>query len=171
MPLRILSPLHRATRQIAMHLEAPCRRLGMAPREGHLLSYLRRYAPCPIGELHRVFGHKRSTLTGMLDRLEQRGLLRRRRQPHDRRSYLVELTAAGEALATELQSMLEALEEAVMRRVDRRQLAGFEAVLTAIDAVTRVEVRPSRDTDATDGPPGRQPPVGRGRRPDTPEAS
>ena len=77
-PLRLLSPIHKATRQIHLHLEPEFRRLGVSTVEGHLLSYLLGYGPCPITELNRVFGFKRSTATSILDRLETRGLVMRK---------------------------------------------------------------------------------------------
>jgi hypothetical protein len=56
MALQFLSPLHKASRQLSVYLEAHTRELGVSPSEGHLISYLRSYAPAPVGELVRVFG-------------------------------------------------------------------------------------------------------------------
>ena len=99
MALQFLSPLHKASRQLSVYLETHTRELGVSPSEGHVVTYLRSYAPAPVGELVRVFGMKRSTLTSMLDRLERDGLLRREVNPGDRRSFLVHVTDAGVALA------------------------------------------------------------------------
>ena len=73
MALEFLSPLHKASRQISMYLEANTKELGVSPLEGHILTYLRKYAPAPINELVRVFGIKQSTFTSLLDRLEKVG--------------------------------------------------------------------------------------------------
>ncbi len=73
MALDFLSPLHKASRQLSVYLESQTRDLGVSPSEGHVLTYLRRYAPAPIGELVRVFGIKQSTFTSLLDRLERAG--------------------------------------------------------------------------------------------------
>ena len=97
MALEFLSPLHRASRQISIYLEAHTRALGVSPGEGHLLTYLGGYAPASVVELVRVFGMKQSTLTSMLDRLERAGLVRREVNPADRRSFLIHLTRAGPA--------------------------------------------------------------------------
>ena len=43
-----------------------------------------------------------ATVTGLLDTLESRGLIRRRPHPSDRRSTLLEITAAGRQLLDEL---------------------------------------------------------------------
>ncbi len=141
MPLDFLSPIHQASRQIGLHLAAPCGQAGLAPGEAHLLSYLGSYGPCPISELHRVFGTKRSTLTSMLDRLSARELVTREVDPADRRSVLVGLTREGRSLARRVQGMVEDLEARIRARVSREEMKGFRAVMTAIAGVTRVEVR------------------------------
>jgi len=144
MALHFLSPLHKASRQITMHLEARTRALGVSPTEGHLLTYLARYAPAPVGELVRVFGTKQSTLTSILDRLEAAGLLRRLPNPDDRRSFLLRLTPRGGRLAAGLNRDLIALEREIGRRVSARDQAGFAAVMAAVGAVTGVRVRGGR---------------------------
>ena len=95
MALDFLSPLHKASRQISVYLESRTRELGVSPLEGHVLTYLRSYAPASIRDLVRVFGVKQSTFTSLLDRLERGGLVRRTINPDDRRSFLVHITDQG----------------------------------------------------------------------------
>ncbi len=141
MTLWLLSPLHKATRQITVYLESLTGTHGVNPGEGHLLTYLASYGPCPISELGRVFGHSASTLTGMLDRLEGAALLARRPNARDRRSFLIELTPAGRRVATSLTEELTRLEAAVAERVSAEEVAGFAAVMRAVGMVTRVVLR------------------------------
>jgi DNA-binding MarR family transcriptional regulator len=141
LPLRFLSPIHRASRQIRLYLEPQTTRIGVSPTEGHLITYLRSYGPCPIGELHRVFGYRRSTLTSICDRLENAQLLKRSLDPEDRRSFLVGLTGRGERLSRKIQTDLEELESKVRQRIAQRDLEGFEKVMAAIAQVTQIELR------------------------------
>lgn len=141
MQLQFLSPIHKASRQITIYLERATVELGVSPAEGHLLSYLRSYAPCPVSELERVFGHKRSTLTSMLDRLAERNLLTRQINSSDRRSFTIELTPDGRKLAGKLRKVLEAFEQDVKEQVNDKQMTGFRAVMQAIADVTNVKVR------------------------------
>jgi len=145
-PLRFLSPLHRATRQIALHLKKPCGRAGVSGAEGHLVTYLRSYGPCRVGTLARVFGHQPSTLTSLLDRLESRALIRREVDAEDRRSFKVSLTAAGGRAADQLRQALERLEAEISARLKPAELAGFQAVMSAIAEITRIEVNPTTPT-------------------------
>ena len=68
-------------------------------------------ATCSIGEkLQQVGG----TLTGVLDRMEERGLIRRERDPRDRRIWRIWLTQAGKELQTVLPPIaIELVDEAM----------------------------------------------------------
>jgi DNA-binding MarR family transcriptional regulator len=141
MPLEFLSPLHKASRQITMYLEDQTRELGVSPLEGHVLTYLRKYAPAPVGELVRVFGVKQSTFTSLLDRLERNGLVRREPNPADRRSFLIHITERGRELTARLNRLLEKLEDDIRARLRQAEAKGFHAVMAAVEDVTRVQVR------------------------------
>ena len=141
MALRYLSPIHRAVRQITLYLEPQCSELGVSPAEGHLLSYLRSYAPCTIVEILRVFGIRPSTMTSMLERLAERGLLVRGPDPEDRRSVRVELTREGKAVAERINRLIRELESRIGSHVGTRELAGFRSVMGAVEAATGVRVR------------------------------
>lgn len=141
MALEFLSPLHKASRQISVYLEAPLGERGLTPAEGHLITYLNSYAPASIGELLRVFGIKQSTFTSMLDRLEEAGLVRREMNPSDRRSFLIHITDQGRALAEQSNRVLLDLEQAIRSRVAPRDVQGFHAVMRAIEEITRVRLR------------------------------
>jgi DNA-binding MarR family transcriptional regulator len=139
--LDFLSPIHKANRQISVHFEEKLESLGVSPPEGHILSYLRSYAPCPISEIVRVFGLKGSTLTSILDRLEERGLITRQINPDDRRSFVIKLTRSGRRLADRIQTFVEQLEEHIHRRVTAKNLTGFKKVMSAIEEATQVRLR------------------------------
>lgn len=141
MALHFLSPLHKASRQISVYLEEDTRDLGVSPVEGHLLTYLRSYAPAPIAELVRVFGIKQSTFTSLLDRLEEGDLVRREVNPDDRRSFLIHVTDEGRELAERINERLLELEDAIRSRVEPGEVEGFRAVMEAIEEITRVRLR------------------------------
>jgi len=111
---------------------------GLAPQEGHLLSYLRSYAPCPIADVVTVFGLRGSTATAVLDRMEERGLITRTPNPDDRRSFLLELTAEGRSIAGEVQELVEKLEHSIARRITKDDETGFRNVMAAIEAAANV---------------------------------
>ena len=74
------------------------RAYGLTPQQGQLLCVLRSQ-PYGMTELGELLGLARSSLTGLVDRTAQRGLVRREADPRDRRAVRVGLTDAGAALA------------------------------------------------------------------------
>ena len=59
------------------------------------------------GALARAVALSPATLTGILDRLEARGLVSRERRPEDKRRVLVSLTPLGKQMSQELPSPLQ----------------------------------------------------------------
>lgn len=139
-PLRYLSPIHKAARQIGGYFERELAGSGIAPQEGHILTYLRSYAPCPVGELVAVFGLRGSTATSVLDRLEERGLVARVDNPDDRRSFLLELSSEGKRLADHVQQFVDRLEADIQRHISGGDEEGFNAVMAAVAAATNVTI-------------------------------
>jgi DNA-binding MarR family transcriptional regulator len=133
--------MHKAHRQVHIFLEDACREEGVTPPEMHMLSYVQRYGPCPMKELVRIFGHKPSTLTSLLDRLANQGLLERLPNPGDRRSYLVAATAAVGPIVMRCGEILENFERELLAQVTPEELRGFLAVLSAVNDKTQVDVR------------------------------
>jgi DNA-binding MarR family transcriptional regulator len=67
--------------------------IRLTPPQGRVLFSLWREGAMPIAELTGRTGLSKSTLTGLLDRLERDGHLRRVRSTEDRRVILIEPTA------------------------------------------------------------------------------
>lgn len=94
-----------------------------------------------MSELSRVFGHKKSTVTGMLDRLTEKGFISRKVNPEDRRSFLLAIRPEGETVAKNAGAVVEQFEEDVMARITEEDMRGFRNVLKAVAEVTQVDVR------------------------------
>ncbi|MFI6873498.1 MarR family winged helix-turn-helix transcriptional regulator [Streptomyces sp. NPDC050400] len=73
---------------------------GLTPQQGQLMCVL---MPQPYGmrELGTMLGLAKSSLTGLVDRTAQRGLVRREPDPEDGRAVRVALTERGAALVGE----------------------------------------------------------------------
>jgi DNA-binding MarR family transcriptional regulator len=138
---------------MAIYLEGQLVDLGVSAPEAHIVSYVHAYGPCRVGELVRVFGYKKPTMTSMLDRLEQKDLIRRELNPNDRRSFVVNTIEKGAALAKEARNRVEKLDRRIRRRVSAEDLRGFLNVVEAVTETTGVNVR----EDVTgEGPPKRR---------------
>src|SRR5437867_3810465 len=84
------------------------RRLAQA--EAHVLAHLAESGPSTVGQLHRAFGHRRSTLTSVLDRLEGRGHVRRELNPADRRTFTIVPTVSGKKAGRRARAALAQIE-------------------------------------------------------------
>jgi len=99
--------------------------LGLAPRAWGVLSTLTESGPLSQIDLARTLSIDRTAMVYLLDELEDEGLVTRERNPADRRSFLIHLTARGRRLqekaAAELAGQAEAL-LAPLGTAERRQL-------------------------------------------------
>ncbi len=130
----IIQPLRRATHLVSERLGTELETLELSQGEIHVLADLAGLpgAATP-GELHRAFGHRRSTVTGILDRLEHKGLIARPPDPGDRRSRPVRLTADGRRIATRVTEVIARLDAAVEAQTRPGDLDGFHAVLAVLE--------------------------------------
>lgn len=141
-PLRIISPLHKANRQLSICIGSLFHHHDLLPGDAHVLSYLQLYAPCPIAELIRVFGHRKPTMTSLLDRLEKRRLIARTLNPKDRRSFLVKVTKHGDKTALAARRCVDLLDARIAKKVGSKELKAFNRVMNAVAEITGVDVRP-----------------------------
>jgi DNA-binding MarR family transcriptional regulator len=71
---------------------------GLTPQQGQLLCVLMA-RPHGMSELGAVLGLAKSSMTGLVDRTERNGLVRREPDPQDTRAVRVALTPQGSRLA------------------------------------------------------------------------
>jgi DNA-binding MarR family transcriptional regulator len=126
-----------------------------------MTSMLREHGPISPQRIAALTGMKTTTTSGVLRRLEERGLVARRPHPDDGRSVLLTLTPSGDRLTDEAQQSFEA----VLARVERglgsrlpRARAALQDLDDAVRAVLGLAERPYR-VDA--GAPGTAEPAGR----------
>jgi len=86
------------------------REYGITPQQGQLLCVLMA-KPYGMGELGATLRLAKSSLTGLIDRSERSGLVRREPDPNDMRAVRVALTEEGARIADEFY-------EETCRRVD-----------------------------------------------------
>lgn len=127
--------IERATHLIAHHTGRVLAPLELTQGEAHVLAQLAGPGALTMNDLHRTFGTKRSTLTSIVDRLEERRLAARAPNPRDRRSIVVTLTDRGRSHADKILAARAQLEELVRNRVSARDVAGIKAVADALASI------------------------------------
>jgi DNA-binding MarR family transcriptional regulator len=111
--------LHRAAQRMRAAMEEQAEQHDLHLRDYLVLTALGTLDQPTQLALGQALGVDKTTLTSLLDRLEQRGLVIRRPDPRDRRARLPEVTEAGRVLQTKVASALT--------RVEAGLLSGFTA--------------------------------------------
>ena len=128
----LIVELQRAAHAAGVKLEALLTDLDISQGEAHVLALLADGSAHTVGALQRGLGHRPSTLSGILDRLEARGLIDRALNKADRRSFLISLTGSGLEAAGTIIGVLRTIERRALADVAARDIAGFYVVARAL---------------------------------------
>ncbi|HEX4721125.1 MAG TPA: MarR family transcriptional regulator [Pseudonocardiaceae bacterium] len=131
----VLLALQRATHHTLHALSTALASLDLTSSEINTLANLADGRARSVRELATDTGTRSTTLTGVLDRLERRGYVARELDPDDRRSFRISLTGPGRAVARKVGTAVTELETTALAGVSARQLAGYHAVVSALEAL------------------------------------
>jgi MarR family transcriptional regulator, organic hydroperoxide resistance regulator len=132
--MNLIAALEAATHRVLERLATELAELRLTQGEINALAQLEPGAPVRVADLQAATGQRASTLTGILDRLERRGLVERALNPHDRRSFTVALTPDGVVAAGRVRRVFAEIEREVLASVSERSVKGFHAVCNALSA-------------------------------------
>jgi DNA-binding MarR family transcriptional regulator len=108
--------------------------LGITGPQRLVVRVLGGHPGASAGQLAEILRLHPSTLTGVLRRLEDRGVIARRRAAHDRRQMHFRLTAAGAAIDRRHKGTVEAAVRRGLAGIPPRSLVAAERVLRALEA-------------------------------------
>ena len=107
---------------------------GVSMTHLHILSMLDHHGELTMSRLADLLGVSDSNATGVVDRIEERGLVERSRDNVDRRVVIVRLTERGRDRLNDLQLLKEDLLQKVLRRLDANQLSVVSEALRTLRA-------------------------------------
>lgn len=97
--------------------------------------------PMPTqGALARAIGADKTRIIGVLDGLQERGLIRRQPDPADRRMHLLSLTAEGRQLYLSARAGIRSHEERLLARLPDAERDAFLRGLQALHSLRPDEV-------------------------------
>jgi MarR family transcriptional regulator, organic hydroperoxide resistance regulator len=131
----LLVVLQRATHVTLQVLGTELADLGLTASELNVLANLADGRGRTVSELGAAAGVRPTTLTGVLDRLEQKGHITRAPRPGDRRAVEISLTSAGLKSAERVQRSFAELEERALEGIPAGSVKQARRVLTALGAV------------------------------------
>lgn len=102
------------------------------PAQGRIMFVLWQKDRIPIRDLARQTALEKSTLTSMLDRLEQNGFLKRIPSPDDRRQILIELTEISKSLRSNYEQVSAEMNDLFYQSLSETEITQFEMVLERI---------------------------------------
>ena len=98
-------------------------RLGISMTHLHILWLLDHHGDLPMSRLADLLDVSLSNATGLVDRMEERGLVERVRVPDDRRVVLVRVAAEGIRVRDEVEALRQDRLRAILAHLDPGQLA------------------------------------------------
>jgi DNA-binding MarR family transcriptional regulator len=102
---------------------------GLSFAQFRLLSALEEEDGCPAGRLAERGGVTPATVTGMLDLLEEQGIVTRTRSEHDRRVVIARLTDEGRRIRDRRRAEVRRVFEEALAGLDPADLAAAPRVL------------------------------------------
>jgi DNA-binding MarR family transcriptional regulator len=131
--LPLLDHLARVGRRAAEGSMTPA---GLRPRHLIALTLLNEHGPAGQHGLAEALSLDPSNVVGLLNELEDRGLITRRRDPADRRRHIVELSKAGAGELCLAQTRLTLVEDQLFKALSADERATLYRLLArVVDAV------------------------------------
>ncbi|WP_437693451.1 MarR family winged helix-turn-helix transcriptional regulator [Sorangium sp. So ce176] len=107
-------------------------KMGVTGPQRLVIRIVGRYPGISAGQLAEIMQLHPSTLTGVLKRLQERGVIERRADPKDGRRALLGLTTRGRELDSLRTGTVEAAVRQALKAMPRRKLEAAQDVLAAV---------------------------------------
>ncbi|HEY1366791.1 MAG TPA: MarR family transcriptional regulator [Gaiellaceae bacterium] len=104
-------------------------KLGLRPYHHAILAVLDQGSSETQGAIAEALGYDKGQLVGLLDELEDSGLVKRQRDPADRRRQTVQITAAGRKSLERLRRLSRQLEDEFLATLDESERRDLHTLL------------------------------------------
>jgi DNA-binding MarR family transcriptional regulator len=101
----------------------------VTPIQVMLLFFLQKNDGSSLTQISQGLMLENPTVTGLIDRLEKSGYVKRSDHPDDRRVYLIYLTEKGNKVANKALPIIKKLNEEIKKGYSKDEIEGFKKVL------------------------------------------
>jgi MarR family transcriptional regulator, organic hydroperoxide resistance regulator len=127
--LQCLWRLNQALEKLSSRME---KRLGITAQQRFVIRCVGKYPGMTAGQLAAVLHVDPGTVSAALKRLEDKELIERRRDPHDRRRVTLGLSAEGRALARPSAGTVEHAVDQLVASLKPRELDAIQGLLARL---------------------------------------
>ena len=103
--------------------------LEVTPIQVMLLFFLQKNNGSSLTQISQGLMLENPTVTGLIDRLEKLGYVKRSDHPNDRRVYLVHITEKGNKVANKALPIIKKLNEQIKEGYSKNEIENFKKVL------------------------------------------
>lgn len=163
-PLDFMRSLWALDHALQSRSKAMAAALGVTGPQRMVVRLVGRFPDIAAGSLAELLMIHPSTLTGIVQRLESRGLLERHPDPADGRRALMRLTEKARTLDRETEGTVEVAVKRVLSRLPESAVEGARALVEALALELREEAPIEAGPAAPPRPPSRSTSPARRRR-------
>jgi DNA-binding MarR family transcriptional regulator len=115
---------------------------GISMTHLHILWVLEHHGDLTMSRLAEMLDVSLSNATGLIDRMEERGLVERVRVPDDRRVVLVRASEQGARIRDEIEALKQDRMRAILGRLSPGQLSRMTAAIRDLRTAVLAEIGP-----------------------------
>jgi DNA-binding MarR family transcriptional regulator len=133
--IRVIRVLKNVMETVKHHVHQHFKEMNVTGPQGMLMGTLAHFGEMKVSDLSEKLGLSNSTVSGIIDRLENQGLVERIRSTEDRRVVYVKVTDAFVKNSQERFQKMEKLFETMMNKATPQEL---DEILQGLDTLQRV---------------------------------
>jgi DNA-binding MarR family transcriptional regulator len=128
---RLIFLISKVYQKLIMNLQKSFSESGIevTPIQVMLLFFLQKMDGSSLTQISQGLMLENPTVTGLIDRLEKSGYVKRSDHPNDRRVYLIYLTEKGNKVANKALPIVKRLNEQIKEGYSGREIESFQKVL------------------------------------------
>jgi len=128
---RLIFLISKVCQKLIIHLQKFFSESGIevTPIQVMLLFFLQKKDGSSLTQISQGLMLENPTVTGLIDRLEKLGYVKRGDHPNDRRVYLVYLSEKGNKVANKALPIVKKLNEEIKKGYSREEIESFKKVL------------------------------------------